>query len=339
MPVHDPGHTPLSPDWGEVVRHFREVFGGWAALADALVRRGAGELPSDPSTVEKGLRRLARRGQRSGGQYGSWLLRHLGLPPSCARWARELGQYHSRFADLPTTARREQLLLWDRPPVAESRLSAWIDVGLASVHLRMREREDCVRRLEYALRRAPTTGPDAEAETALLAAYIDTDDGRRERANERFDQVEALLPSMSREERLCYRARLLGQRAYHLTKPAPGEREQPAAALELFEAIEAPPDLPFVCYRKAAGLAWCRWRLGETEAAITLARSAAEWAADGGLVRFRVMALIMLGRMTSGAQAVEAWERAQRLARLLEDEDLERRVRGARRHRERSKRG
>ena len=222
MPVHDPGHAPLSPDWGEVVRHFREVHGGWAALADALVRRGAGELPSDPGTVEKGLRRLARRQQRSGGQYGSWLLRHLGLPPSSARWARELGQYHSRFADLPTSSRREQLLLWDRPPVAESRLSCWIDIGLASVHLRLREHEDCARRLEYASRRAPSTGPAAEAEVELLMARIETDEGQRAQAQARFDHVERLLDAMAREDRLNYRARLLGQRAYHLTKPPPG---------------------------------------------------------------------------------------------------------------------
>ena len=44
MPVHDPGHAPLSPDWGEVVRHFREVHGGWAALADALGKLQAANL-------------------------------------------------------------------------------------------------------------------------------------------------------------------------------------------------------------------------------------------------------------------------------------------------------
>ena len=243
MPGHESGQAPDTPPgltWEAYVDHFVAQVGGWTALADELIRRAPpdAEVPSDLLSVEKGLRRLARRDHRPGGQYGRWMLRFFGVPPSVEDWTRWLAQYHSRFADLPTSLRLEQLRLWDRP----------------------------------------------------------------------------------------HRARLIGQRAYHLTKPAPGEQKDLEGALELFRQIGEDPSRPFVCFRRTAGLAYCGWKLGDAEEGARLARLAAEHAGDGGFVRFRIMALNLLGRMVPPDEAEQIHARAERLARQLEDEDLVRRV-------------
>ena len=84
--------------------------------------------------------------------------------------------------------------------------------------------------------------------------------------------------------------------------------------------------IPFVSFRKAVGLAYCAWRLGDVDAAVRLAQRAADDAGDGGLVRMRVIALNMLSRVLAGEQAAIVNERAHRMATALEDEDLLRRV-------------
>ena len=98
-------------------------------------------------------------------------------------------------------------------------------------------------------------------------------------------------------------------------------------ARALFERIADDPAIPFVCFRRANGLAYCAWKLGDAEAGIELAQRAAEHAGDGGLVRFRVMALALLVRMLPEPQASAVRERAERLARLIDDDDLVARVR------------
>ena len=113
MPGQDLRHAaPVAASWAQLVLEHVEQHGGWTALADALTAHLASvaDAPSDSRTVEKGLRRLAARSSGDGGQYGRWLLRFFGLPPRLLRWAAWLGQYHSRFADLPTGLRLEQLL-------------------------------------------------------------------------------------------------------------------------------------------------------------------------------------------------------------------------------------
>jgi hypothetical protein len=332
-PGHESGHaadTPPGLTWEAYVGHFVEQLGGWTALADELVRRASGsaEVPLDLLSVEKGLRRLARRQHLAGGQYGRWMLRFFGVPPSVEDWARWLAQYHSRFADLPTSLRLEQLRLWDRPPVSESKLVAWIHVGLASVFHRMAELESCRERLRFASAVAERAGPAAQIEIMLLSARIATDDGRRSESSQLFAAVEALLPhdSLTTGDRLSYRARLLGQRAYHLTKPGAGEREDLPGALALFEQIEADEGLPFVCFRRYAGLAYCTWKLGDALEGARLARLAADHAGDGGFVRFRIMALNLLSRMLPAEESRQINARAERLARQLQDEDLVRRV-------------
>jgi hypothetical protein len=316
--------------WDAYVEHFVEQTGGWTALADDLMRRAAGQVdaPFDLQAIEKGLRRLARRGNRAGGQYGRWMLRFFGVPSGIAAFARWLAQYHSRFADLPTSLRLEQLRLWDRPPVSESNVAAWIHVGLASVFHRLADLESCRKRLELASLAAERAGVGAGIETKLLAARMATDEGRRDTAERLFGEVEASLPdpSLTRDDRLCYAARVIGQLAYHLTKPLPGQPEDLGGAKALFESIEEDPALPFVSFRRLAGLAYCTWKLGDVAEGARLARLAADHAGDGGFVRFRIMALNLLVRMVPPDEARDVSARAVRLARQLEDEDLVRRA-------------
>lgn len=309
-----------------------EEHGGWAGLTDALLHRAKGaELPDDPQVIEKGLRRLAKRGQKSGGQYGAWMIRYLGLPSDLLRWAEWMGQFHSRFADLPTSLRLAQLELWDRPPVSESRAAAWIHLGIAAALIRREDHAGAEERLRRAQAGATAAGVACRLEVELLLAKLDTDRGDRAEAERRFDVAEGLLPepTLRPEDRRAYHARLVGQRAYHLTRPAPGGSVDLQGALHLFESIDDEPFLPFVAFRKHNGLAYCRWQRGEVDAGVTHARLAEQHAGDGGLVRFRIMALNLLARMLPEAEGRRVRARAERLAQLLEDEDLLRRVRRA----------
>jgi hypothetical protein len=328
---HDSGHplqvAPAGLTWQLYVEHFVHEAGGWTALADELIRRvGSSEAVDDLQSVEKGLRRLARRESRAGGQYGRWMLRAFGVPSGVADWARWLAQYHSRFADLPTSLRLAQLRLWDCPPVSESRVAAWIHLGLASVLHRRRELTACQERLRLAQAGAERAGPVAVLELELFRARLLTDDGARALACERLDVAERILATeqgaIEMNDYRCYVARTVQQRAYHLTKPEPGKPAQVAAALRLFEGIDDDGALPFVSFRKCAGLAYCTWQLGDPAAGAAWARRAMEHAGDGGFVRFRIMAMNLLARMVPTAEAAPINERAQWLARQLEDEDL-----------------
>jgi hypothetical protein len=325
-----PDTAPVGLTWRMYVERLAERAGGWTALAEELVRviGERAELPDDLLSIEKGLRRLARRGNQPGGQYGRWLLRHLGVPEDIEKWARWLAQYHRRFADLPLTLRLEQLRLWDRPPFAESRLAAWTHVGLASVHLRRREDADARIRLERAREAAPRAGGAAIAEVALLDAYVATNDGDRARGEAYLDAAERAFTGpaaagVEPDDRACLQARLLGQRAYHLTSPPPGATADVAGAQRLFEQITDGLELPFVAFRRDNGLAYCAWKQGDTAAGLALARRAADHAGDGGFVRFRVLALNLIARMTPDAdEARTVRDRAARLARSIEDEEL-----------------
>lgn len=337
MPGHDPRHgaddgPPVGFSWETYVLAFVEDARGWAALSDALCRRADAVpgFPTDLQVVEKGLRRLAKRGHKSGGQYGRWMLRFFGIPASLTRWAQWMGQLHSRFSDLPASIRFEQLSQWDRPPVSESRMAGWVHIGLTTVLIRMRRDDDARTRLAMAERTAARAGVACELEVLLQRAKLATDDGDRAHARALFDRAEVCLSGeLSDDDRRCYHARLVGQRAYHLTRPEPGSDTQPdvTAALALFESIDDEPFLPFVAFRKCNGLAYCHWTLGDVDRGVAYARLAEQHAGDGGFVHFRIMALNLLARMLPEADGARVRARAERLAALLEDEDLLRRVR------------
>ncbi|MEO8552108.1 MAG: hypothetical protein ABI678_19155, partial [Kofleriaceae bacterium] len=122
---------PSALTWGEYIKTWTEDRGGWTPLANELIDRAAAtEVPQDVQSVERGLRRLATRGHKPGGQYGRWMLRYFGFVAQVDELVKWMGQYHTRFADLPCGFRLEHLTLWNRPPIAESRLAAWIHVGI-----------------------------------------------------------------------------------------------------------------------------------------------------------------------------------------------------------------
>lgn len=321
-------------DWASYVAAFVRDVGGWAALSDELVRRAGRtvDVSTDAQTVEKGLRRLASRGHAPGGKYGRWMLRFFGMPRESARWARFLGQYHSRFADQPARVRLEQLLLWDRPPTSESPTAVWINQALASVRLRLRDEAAARRRLAMARAGFARAEPAARAEVLLLEAFLATGEGERRRAERRLDEAEQLLPQISEEgdDQECYRARVLDQRAYHLNKAEGGAEPDWEGARSLYVAIDEACLHPFVAFRRCAGLAYCTWKLGDVEEGKRLSRLAAQHAGDGGYVRFRVMALNMLARMLPQEEGETLRDRAARLAQRMDDEALLARVDKAR---------
>ncbi len=321
---------PAAFTWAEYIAAWTQDHGGWTHLADALIRRAgdAVDIPQDPQTVERGLRRLARRAHQSGGQYGRWMLRFFGLVSPVEELVKWMGQYHTRFSDLPAALRLEHLTLWNRPPVAESAWSCWLHVGIAHVHASRADLVACDQSLQRAERLAAKAGPAAEIEVSLLRAELETDARDHAAAQIRMDHLdrrlhaEHLQPSDDR----VYRARLQHLRALHHTRPLAGRTPDLRQAQALYQGIDEDPYVPFVSFRKAAGLAYCAWQLGDLAEAVQLAERAVEHAGDGGLVRMRVMALNMLSRTLHGARATSVNERARRMAALLEDEDLRDRV-------------
>ncbi len=321
---------PVALTWAEYIGRWATDCGGWMQLAGALIDRvgDAVAISQDAQTVERGLRRLARRGHKPGGQYGRWMLRYFGFTSPIEELVKWMGQYHTRFADLPWGFRLEHLMLWNRPPIAESRFASWIQVGIAHAHLGHADLAACKHALAQAERQAPKAGLAAEIECALLRGRIETDAGDHVAADRHYRSIIVQLDSgrLPHADERAYRARLQDQRAHHLTRPLEGEPPRLVEARALYAAIEEEPYIPFVAFRKAVGLAYCAWQLGEVDAAIELATRAAEHAGDGGLLRMRVMALNMLSRVLTGDAARSANQRASRMAVLLEDEDLANRV-------------
>jgi hypothetical protein len=320
---------PAGLTWAEYVDRWVDDCGGWLPLADQLIHRatGAVEIAADPQTVERGLRRLARRGHQPGGQYGRWMLRYFGFTSPVERLVRWLGTGHSRFSDLPCGLRLEHLSLWNRPPVSESPLVVWVYVGTASAHFSRLDREACAHWLSRAEPHARAAGVHAELEVGLLRAQLEMDSGERAAAAARHIALDERLttgplPPIDAE---CFRARLQYQRALQCTRPAPGEEPDIARAREHYEAI---PDstISFVAFRRHVGLAYCAWKQGALDEAIRLADRAVEDAGDAGLIGMRVAALNMLSRVVSPERAAVVNERARRMAARLGDEELMQRV-------------
>lgn len=166
---------PHGCTWERYVETLVAEHGGLTALTQLLIRRAGRttELPEDPGSIERALRRLRARGNEPGGQYGRWLLKHFGVPAPLEQTARWMGQYHSRFADLPRSLRESQLWLWDRPPIAESACAGWIQLGLASIALERGEFSLAAERLERAagLKRAGSAGAVALTRTTHEGAH------------------------------------------------------------------------------------------------------------------------------------------------------------------------
>lgn len=328
---HETGHASVAHvadafTWREYVEGLRDELGGWADLARALEAHLGDEAPEGPDTVIKGLQRLARRRHKPGDHYGVLLLRFFGLPPSIERWGRLMGQYHSRFADLPVGLRREQLLRWDRPPVSESPAAVWVHLGLASLAHRSGDLNEAKRRLALA-EDVPKPDLAARLEYALLAARIASDEGRledEERAVANASQLVA-REGLTRVDRLCYQARIADQHAYRVRAPWRTNPSVIEEALAIYEGLPKDDVPPFVGFRREIGIAWCVWRLGTPDLAMAHAQRAYDHAGDGGFVRLRIMALNLMAWITDEHPDGPLRSRAATLARDLEDVDLERR--------------
>jgi hypothetical protein len=320
---------PAGLAWADYVARWVDDCGGWLPLADTLIDRARGrfEVPDDPQTIERGLRRLARRGHKPGGQYGRWMLRLFGVTSSIEQWLRWLGAGHTRFADLPSGLRLEQLTLWNRPPIAETPLVCWLEVGIAHAHHSRLDHDACDHWLARAELHAPAAGAAAEIEVALARVEVESDSRRHDTAPPRLALVEERLrtASLPDAEALPFRARLAIQRAVLCTRPRPGHEPDLAGARAHYAAIPE-STIPFVACSRAIGLAYCAWTLGDASDATRWATRAVDEAGDGGLVRLRVRALNMLSRILDGERAAEVNARAHRIATMLEDEELLRRV-------------
>jgi hypothetical protein len=302
--------------------------GGWLPLADQLIHRAgdAVDIGQDPGTVERGLRRLACRGHKPGGQYGRWMLRFFGFTSPIEQWVKWMGIYHTRFSDLPSGLRLETLELWNRPPIAESPLACFLQVGIASAHYSRLDLTTCRHWLERAERHTTAAGVEAELEVGLVRAQLETEQGDHAAAAARLDALDNRFATAGLPVNFAasYRARIQHLRAVQLTRPLAGEPDF-ARANQLYETVPESP-VPFVVFRKCVGLAYCAWKLGHPEQAVRLAERAVEAAGDGGLMRMRVMALNMLSRVVPADRAKALTDRARHMANALQDEELLRRV-------------
>jgi hypothetical protein len=309
--------TPEGFDWAAYVAWLVEQHGTLAAVAEALAaERGHAETQG---SIERALRRLRGRGGRDGGTWGLRVLRRFGMPDDVTSRVRWMGQYHTRFSDLPRALCLELLRPWDRPPVSESPARAWVQLGLAGVALRGRERE----RAHACLRQAERVADGLSRLEWLLGRSFFISRDEPGPALALVEEAEALLATlpMSADDRACYRARCVDHHGWH----ANVVRKDHAAARALYEAL--PEDgPPFARVRRDNGLGWSLLRLGDREGARACAVRAVEAAGDGGSLRLRVMALGLLAATLEGAAAEAARRRATEIAERLDDEALRVRI-------------
>lgn len=314
-------------DWAGFLARWVEDTGGWTALSYELSHRARGvvDLPDDPQTIEKGLRRLGRRGHGDGGQYGRWMLRFFGLPADVSRWLRWMGQYHSRFSDLPVGLRAAQLSIWERAPIDESDRVAWLHLGQASVFMRTRDEPALERRLDLARKSAARAGVAAQLEVGLFLARRRSDARDEVGCAAQLDEVEALLRAgdeLDPDDRIIYASRLADQRAYRLLHPVEGARRLEEARRVYEDIDDRGGEVAFAAYQRSLGLAYCAWKMGRVSDARSSCERALDHAGDAGFVRFRVVALNLCSRIVDEPDDGPLRIRARRLARQLEDEEL-----------------
>jgi hypothetical protein len=308
-PGQDSGH---GFDWGWYVDWLTESVGSLAAVADKLC--AARGYKDDVGSTERALRRLRKRGTLDGGTWGVRALTVFGLPGAIEQRVRWLAQYHTRFADLPVSMSLEMIRALDRPPITESRSGrAWLAIAVASISLRQARHGAAIARLDYARHDLAGASAAAQAEALLQRAYVAS---REDPAG-----VPALIASAAplveavpdASDRSCLQARVTDHRAYELNRA--GDHAAAEAQYRALAELGAPA---FTRARRAGGIAYARWRLGEADAA-SFATAAIEHAGDGGHVRARAMALRLYARIT-GDRDAEA--RALAIAAYLEDETL-----------------
>ncbi len=319
-PGQDPGHAQRF-SWREYVDALARERGSLALAALHLAERR--NFEEDVASVERGLRRLRERGSKDGGVWGERALRCFGLPAQVGERIRWMGQYHTRFTDLPASLGEELLRPWDRPPISESPARIWILLGQAGLALRRRRNADADALLEQAGLLASQAEPAAQIELCLVLAF------RRSKpdpaaAEQPLARARALLDEarerLRADDYACLFARWIDQVAYPLNRPRSGPADH-RGALALYEQIPADGPL-FARCRRENGLGWSRLQLGERARALAHARASVEAAGDSGSLRMRAMALNLLAAALEGDEAERARARARAIARRLEDEAL-----------------
>jgi hypothetical protein len=318
-------------DWAALVGDLVDGYGTLHAVAEHLAERR--QFEEDVESVEKGLRRLRTKGSGSGGVWGDRVLSVFGLPGPVADRVRWMGQYHTRFVDLPATLAEDLLRPWDRPPVSESAARIWVLLG--RVNLALRRRADPSALLEQARLTEGRAEPAARIEYALVESYA-TSRTDAERSASALTHARALLDThagdLSPDDHACLLARAIDQVAYHLNRPHTGPPDH-AAAADLYRQIPADGPLFAQC-RRANGLGWSLLKLGDAEGARREAERSVSAAGDAGSLRMRAMALSLMGQVLEtlgdrpGAEARRT--RADAIARHLEDEALALRFRRGR---------
>lgn len=322
--------------WDTYVDGLVAEHGSLAALAEQLAaHRGHVE---DVESVARALRRLRARGTHPGGVWGDRVLSSFGLPTSVDARLRFMGQYHSRFADLPVPLGLDLVQLWDRPPTNQSREArVWLSLARATLALRARRFDDAAQLLVAARRLAPTD-PRARVELALALGVLETRAAPHVAGPSlaAVPQDLAALAELVTQGRAttveldCLRARYVGQEAHALH-----HRGEHGAALGLHAALpDQPTTHPFARSRRANGLAFAEHGLGDDARAIVEARRAATFAGDAGHVRLRAMALLMIARVAPDAsEADDARARARAIADALDEPTLRARVEASARDR------
>jgi hypothetical protein len=316
----DAPQQPPGVRWNDYVAWLVETHGSLAAVADKLASRRA--WADDSASIERALRRLRTREHLDGGTWGVRCLAAFGLPGALRDRVRWLGAYHSRFTDLPVPLCEDLLRVWDRPPVSEAPdAQAWLALAHASCALRSARPADAAGHLLRARAVVKRCPAEARVELLLTEAFVASRDAH--------DRVEALLVEAvatldeveASDDRACLRARLVDQEAWQWNKGRRGPAD-PRAAEALYRTLVDEGAPPFARCRRASGLAYCAWRLGRADEAITLARAAVDHAGDGGHLRLRAMSLQMVARVGHGDEAKAASERARAIAHQLDDEAL-----------------
>jgi hypothetical protein len=127
---------------------------------------------------------------------------------------------------------------------------------------------------------------------------------------------------MPAEVRACLHARWIDQRGYEKNQTRDARGPDHAAAEALYRTIPEAGAPSFALCRRAAGLAYARWKQGHRDEGAALAEQACRHAGDGGHLRLRAMSLQMLGRILGGEEGAEARRRALGIASALDDEAL-----------------
>jgi hypothetical protein len=230
---------------------------------------------------------------------------------------------------LPVSLCLEQLRLWDRPPVAESRTRTWLQLGYATCALRQHDLERARLHLERA--RSGHGVIAATIETRLVAAYLASKRGDSRTACDALDELEPSLhdAALDADERACLEARWLDQRAYQALHPEGGGAPEFDRAERFYLRISVRDAPFFAACKRESGLAYVCFRTDRRAEAVEHAERACRHAGDGGFTRLRITALGLLAHVVGEPEGSDVRARAVRAAQSLEDEELVQRLRRA----------